>query len=367
MATAKYVLNIDPKLSPTDAKNAEQQLNGRFNKVAKNYGEEMKRQNSKVTDHFDTSMKGVFSKLKVGWIALAGVVASVLTSPFKEVDDRINELLNQSDDASVQAKRWGVDTGRYTSFIKMADVNGVNPDMAQSMLGRIADRLDQARTGEDPTLKKYLGEKDIIDVAHALFKTWNQMSAIERAGSMNDILGIRQAGAFAELVQTDWNASAKTIQGGRSASAIGSRVEKLAGFEQIQKEDKAKREYDMLFSASNSISARTLAERDRVERQRDSNMLHNIARYSELAGTEITQLKIQAGIDAAKGGVFQIVDMLADRFGLNGKTEQIQAFQKDLTRLTKTPESIQTVQDKLPGFMKNSLIKRPSFKLPGVK
>jgi hypothetical protein len=296
--------------------------------VAKNYGEEMKRQNSKVTDHFDTSMKGVFSKLKVGWVALAGIVASVLTSPFNEVDDKINELLNQTDNTVTRANQWGVDPARYMAFQKVAGVYGVDEGMADNLLNRIADRLDQARTGEDPTLKKYLGAGDIIDVAHSLFRTWNEMSPLERAGSMNDIVGIRQAGAFAELVQADWNSTANKIQGGRNINTIGSRLTKLSDLEQIQKENRAKQSYDFLMSASGMISDSTIANQDKVERQKQQNMLNNIARYNSLASTEVTLQQAKGLLEDIKGGVYDVVDGVRRLSGMDGKVAQKQEIQK---------------------------------------
>ena len=94
MAT-KYVLKIDPKISADDARKTESQLNSRFAKVAKNYGDEMRKQNEKMTTNFSSHMKLALGKLKVGWVALAGAVASVLTNPFDEVDAKLNELLSK--------------------------------------------------------------------------------------------------------------------------------------------------------------------------------------------------------------------------------------------------------------------------------
>lgn len=318
MAT-KYVLQIDPKVSSEDAKKTESQLNSRFAKVAKNYGDEMRKQNEKVTSGFGSSMKMMLGKLKVGWIALAGAVASVLTNPFDEVDAKLNELLNKFDNISTRAKQWGVDPTRYWLLNQVGRISGVNEGAIDNALLRIADRLEMAQTGEDPTLQNYLQEKDIIDVFYKLAQTWNQMNPTERAASMADILGTRQANVFAELVQADWNELAQKAMAGYDWGDLGKSIEKLADLEEQQKIQRAQLETKELMSGSELINRSTLQSQLAVEMQKQINILEKLQNYSTIAATEKTQLQMSNTLNDIRVGVQEIIKEMADSTGANGE------------------------------------------------
>lgn len=318
MAT-KYVLNIDPKISAEDAKKTESQLNSRFAKVAKNYGDEMRKQNEKVTNSFGSHMKLALGKLKVGWIALAGAVASVLTNPFDEVDAKLNELLNKFDNISTRAKQWGVDPTRYWLLNQVGRIAGVPEGGIENALLRIADRLEQARTGEDPTLKNYLKENDIIDVFYKLAQTWNQMNPTERGASMGDILGTRQANVFAELVQSDWNKLAQTAMAGYDWGDLGKSIEKLADLEEQQKIQRAQLETRELMSGSAMISRSTIQSQLSVELAKQRNILEKMQNYATFASTEATTLNIKNSVDEIKKDINDIATRFADYVGINGQ------------------------------------------------
>lgn len=335
MAT-KYVLQIDPKISADDAKKTENQLNSRFAKVAKNYGDEMRKQNEKVTSGFSSHMKLALGKLKVGWIALAGAVASVLTNPFDEVDAKLNELLSKFDNISTRAKQWGVDPTRFWLLNQVGKIAGVPEGGIENALLRIADRLEMARTGEDPTLKNYLDEQDIIDVFYKLAQTWNQMNPTERGASMADILGTRQANVFAELVQSDWNKLAQTAMAGYNWGDLGKSIDKLADLEEQQAIQRAQLETRELMSGSAMISRSTLQSQVSVELAKQRNILDKMAQYATYASTEVTTLNIKNAVNDIKTDVQDIATRLADYLGVNGQEGRDRSALRFQERLKKS-------------------------------
>lgn len=323
MAT-KYVLQIDPKISADDAKKTEQQLNSRFAKVAKNYGDEMRKQNEKVTDSFGSKMKLALGKLKVGWVALAGAVASVLTNPFDEVDAKLNDLLSKFDNISTRAKQFGIDPTKYWLYTQVGSIAGIkDAGQLDNALLRIADRLEMARTGEDPTLKNYLDEKDVIDVFYKLAQTWNQMNPTERGASMADILGTRQANAFAELVQSDWGELAKLalrVNGKQYTGAEArNKIEKLAGLEEQQAIQRAQLQTRELMTGADLINRSTIQSQMAVEIAKQRNIMEKMANYATYASTEVTALKISNTVNDIKTDVQEIVQRLGDITGINGE------------------------------------------------
>lgn len=353
MAT-KYVLNIDPKISADDAKKTENQLNSRFAKVAKNYGDEMRKQNEKVTNSFGSHMKLALGKLKVGWIALAGAVASVLTNPFDEVDAKLNDLLSKFDNISTRAKQWGVDPTRYWLLNQVGKITGVNEGAIDNALLRIADRLEMAQTGEDPTLQNYLQEKDIIDVFYKLAQTWNQMNPTERGASMADILGTRQANVFAELVQSDWNKLAQTAMAGYDWGDLGKSIDKLADLEEQQAIQRAQLETQELMSGASIINRSTIQSQLAVELAKQRNAIDKLANYATYASTEVTTQNIKNSVDDIKADVNEIATRLGDYLGVNGdegrKRSQLRFQQnlKDAGLVDKNGELNPTITERTP-------------------
>lgn len=338
-----YILKVTPKLSDADAKKAEQQLNGRFNKVAKQYSEDMAKSNDKIAGNFTTKMKGAFSKIKVGWLAVAGVVASAITaitqSPINEADQMLNDILAKFDNISTRAQQWGVDAGRYWLLNQVGTATNVPEGGIDNMLMRIADRLDMARTGEDPTLSKYLGERDIIDVAYKLFQTWRQMPTIERNASMADILGARQANNYAELVNADWNQIAKSLMDGRTLKEFNQNIDKLGMLEGQQAINRARQANVELFRAGGSINETTIESQNRLELLKLNEALDDIARYSILAGAEIGRIKALAEtVDVIQDKIIDIADNVAKLAGAEGKEEQQKAVQQIKTTVKRGAE-----------------------------
>lgn len=333
MAISSYFLKIVPQLSASDAAKTENQMNTRFKKVAKTYGQDMSKANEKVADDFAIKMKSGFGKLRKGWLALAGVVAgavsAILNNPFDEADQKLNDILQKFDNISTRAKQWGVDSGRYWLLNQVGLAADVPEGGIDQMLLRIADRLDAARRGEDPTLKNYLDEGDVIDVAYRLFQTWRQMAPVERASSMADILGARAANNYAELVETDWNRVADMLREGRGVGRFTTQIEKLSSLQGQQALNRARQENVELFRAGKEITPQTIQLQNQVELVKQREMLDDIRDYNRLALSEISKINLMAGtVDEIGDTINKIWGAMADRWGVNGKEGEERARQR---------------------------------------
>ena len=330
MATKAYALRVKPEISPADAKKAEQQLNSRFGKVAKQYGEEMQKQNTKTADDFSVRMKGAFGKIKAGWAlaagALATVVGAVLSNPIDEADARLNEFLAKIDNINTRAQQWNVDPAKYYLATQVAATAGVKDGLLDTAFLRIADRLEMARSGEDVTLRQFLDADDIVDASFRLFQTWANMNPTERAASMGDILGTRQANMFAELVQTDWISRANEIlskAGGYSYEQIGGAVVKGGILEEQQAIGRAALDVRELMRISQETSTKTIQSQHLLEAIKQREALDDIKNYQALAGAEMTRIDTMAKtLDSINDGVLDLVNMIGTEFGINGEEEK---------------------------------------------
>lgn len=370
MATKAYALRVKPEISPADAKKAEQQLNTRFDKVAKNYGDEMQKQNAKMADDFSVRMKGSFNKIKTGWKlaagALAAVVGAVLNNPIDEADARLNEFLAKIDNISTRAQQWNVDPAKYYLATQVAATAGVRDGLLDTAFMRIADRLDMARTGEDATLKQFLDAEDIVDASFRLFQTWANMTPTARAASMGDILGTRQANMFAELVQTDWLARSQEIlsrAGGYTYGQIGRAVERGGQLEEQQAIGRAALDIRELMRVTSETSAKTIQSQHLLEAIKQREALDDIKNYEKFAAAEVARIETMAKtVDEISDGVNTIVGYLATEFGLLGKEEQAkQRAERKAKSEAARQNRIQSVKNTIERQDKSGLIRSVGF------
>lgn len=365
-----YALRVKPELSVSDAKKAEQQLNFRFKKVADKYGDEMQKQNSKTADDFSTRMKGAFGKLKSGWAiaagALAGIVGAVLSNPIDEADARLNDFLKRIDNLQTRAQQWEVSPEKYLVASEIAQTAGAGEVFDQALL-RVAERLEQARTGDDPTLKQFLGAGDIVDAFFQLVQTWQQMNPQSRAASMADILGARQANQFAELVQTDWIARAQEIlkSGGVNYDELGRAIKRGADLEELQSIMRSGlRLSEIMRLGGGAISEKTIATQNRLEGLRQREALDDVVNYIDFARAEIGRIEFMANtVDEISDGVNKIVGYLATEFGIVGKEEQAKqrAERREAQEKIVAPVVGDAPKIRAPGFVFD-LLGRPDMK-----
>lgn len=329
MATKAYALRIKPELSPTDAKKAENQLNSRFKKVADKYGDEMQKQNTKVSDGFSHKMVGAFTALKSKWALVAGAAAAVagaiLSNPIDEANAKLDDYLRKIDNLQTRARQWDVAPEKYLIASEIAETAGAKDGLFEQALFRVAERLEKARTGEDPTLKQFLGANDIIDAFFQLSQTWAQMNPQARAASMADILGTRQANQFAELIDTDWLQRARQIlnAGGVRYSELGPAIRHGAELEEQQSIGRSGLRLQEYARLARETSSKTIESQMLLESIKQREALDDIKQYEKLAGAEITRIEALAkSVDVIKDGVLAIVDEIGASLGFKGEEEK---------------------------------------------
>lgn len=337
-------LKVKPELDPAAAKRMDAQLNGRFEKVANKYGAEMEKQNKKVADNFEREFSQTTGRLKKGWAmaaaALAAVAGALIKNPIDEANATLDSYLARMDNLATRAGQWNIDPGKYAIASGVADVANVDPAMFDNMLFRIADRIEKARTGEDTYLKEFVGADDIIDATFQLFQTWRNMAPDERARSMSEVLGTRQANVFAELVDTDWIDEAQRIMQGRTANQISQYVQAGGDLERIQRRNRVQLQFDEMARLGPNVDTTTLAWQKEVEATRQREKLDDVVAYERVARSEISQINAQAQtLDEIADGVNSIVGALADRWGLNGEEGKTRAAERHAAKWTALQQS----------------------------
>ena len=130
-----YILNVKPTISAGDGRKLENDLNGRFARVAKKFGGALRTVGSKL--------RGI-----IAGGAVAGITA-IMANPINELNSTLDDTLRKYDDISSRAKVLGVSSGQLYQATAIARSAGIEEQDFRAMLTAYAVKVGEARAGQD--------------------------------------------------------------------------------------------------------------------------------------------------------------------------------------------------------------------------
>lgn len=295
----KYLIQIQPQVSASDGARMEKDLNSRFANVSKKFG-----------SHLGNSIKNV---AKIGLLAVgAAVTGAVLTNPFERINEDLNKTLEKFDNTATRAAEFGVSSGKFFQAQLVAQTVGLDLDM---ILARFSEGLNRARSGEDPTLKNFLGEKDIIDSFFNFSETLRKLDATARNKVVEDVFGSKLGLRIAELLQTDLLERKKVVSGGRSEGDFTRMVDHVAGVEEAQAIGRAKLSADELFQKGSLITKEVVSSQLALEKEKQNIESIRLTQFDFYAKLSLTQDQALFKLNEISSSITQTIIPRAEKFG----------------------------------------------------
>lgn len=277
-------LKIQPKLDPSDAKKLENDLNKRFQNVAKRFSSGLGNAAGALKNGISTGLKAL----------AGGSLLAILLNPLDNVLNRIDAVLRTADDLDVMAKDLNIDPATLKNLENVFKVYGVSQEDFLQMMTRFETLLGQAKTGEDQTLSNYAK----MGTADAFNKALKAISSIqdpaERQSMVANIFGLKKSAKMTELLQNPKDADALLARVGvQNPEQFNKDVAKAAVVEQYAREQEVISsniafQRDML-----NISNQTVNVLTELQRQRDVNTSKNIKNVESLAAIQKTMDEVQ--------------------------------------------------------------------------
>lgn len=287
----KYIINVQPKLSGTDGKKLENDLNKRFSRVASKFGGSLQK--------VGTVLKSALAA------AAAGVVAAVATNPYEEVSKNIDETIGKAGEFMDKAIQYNVSAGKMFMAQQLLESKGVKD--FDSILDRFAVKLEQARKGEDKTLQEFTNEKDVIDALFIALQSIGQLKGEEQAKMLQEIFGGRQGFSLAPVVSEDLTARSKMLFGEQRAEAFTDLIKKLDDVADWRDVTKSWLEQEKLQMNARKITKNAVAVQRDVEFQkakRASEAMGEIETYAKIAQSTD---KMAESLDRIRDGVLDTI------------------------------------------------------------
>lgn len=235
-----YLIKIKPTITAEDGRKMENDLNGRFKRVAKKFGGALRTVGG--------ALKGL----------LTGAAVAMIANPIEKLNEKLNSTLSYADQITTRAEAIGTSAGRLAQVETVAKSAGISN--IDKILTKFQTGLAKARLGEDKTLTQFTKYDDTLTAFLNVLKSLQGIkSADERTFAVQKIFGEENAAKMSELIAIDFSERWAQIFGemdvGKIRKAASPFVVNVGGKAQAQESEKGRdigfeglaEEFDLIF------------------------------------------------------------------------------------------------------------------------
>ncbi len=235
-----YLIKIKPTITAEDGRKMENDLNGRFKRVAKKFGGALRTVGG--------ALKGL----------LTGAAVAMIANPIEKLNEKLNSTLSYADQITTRAEAIGTSAGRLAQVETVAKSAGISN--IDQILTRFQTALAKARLGEDQTLTQFTKYDDTLTAFLNVIKSLQGIKDVdERAFAIQRIFGRESAYKMSELIAIDfaerWGQIFGNMDVGKIRKAASPFVVNVGGKAQAQASEKGREigfeglaeEFDLIF------------------------------------------------------------------------------------------------------------------------
>lgn len=267
-----YILNVKPTISAGDGRKLENDLNGRFARVAKKFGGALRTVGSKL--------RGI-----IAGGAVAGITA-MMTNPIDSLNSTLDDTLRRYDDINSRAKQLGVSSGQLFQATAIAKSAGIQEEDFRAMLTAYAVKVGEAKAGQDQMLKEFVNE-DLLTGFFKMVQSLQKLTPEQRAYFGAKILGEDDVSKLAELINTDVQERHRQLFGSTTAEQTTRAIEKLASTEGKQSILRGRLDVENLLAKSQSITDNTVRMQNEIARKQQEAENINFSNYEMFAKMQV--------------------------------------------------------------------------------
>ena len=235
-----YLIKIKPTITAEDGRKMENDLNGRFKRVAKKFGGALRTVGG--------ALKGL----------LTGAAVAMIANPIEKLNEKLNSTLSYADQITTRAEAIGTSAGRLAQVETVAKSAGISN--IDQILTKFQTGLARARLGEDKTLKQFTKYDDTLTAFLNAIKSIQGIKNVnERTFAVQKIFGEENAAKMSELIAIDfserWGQIFGNMDVGKIRKAASPFVVNVGGKAQAQESEKGRdigfeglaEEFDLIF------------------------------------------------------------------------------------------------------------------------
>lgn len=294
------VLLIKPKLDQSEAKKMEDDLHGRFGRVATKFG------------------KGLLKALVGGGVITAALSAiNRLLNPLEEIEDRIKALLGQSDSISDSAEKFGTTAGQFFKLQQLGHAAGLDDAGLKELLTKFKDAQDLAKkeiaNGGDEhrstvAIRQFANEKDVASALFRVLQDMQTQSKDVRESNQRAIFGDKLSGSARRFADSDFSGVSKKL-GVENSDQLNEAFKKTGDISNLNRALEARRNVEGFLNQSKNVTPELVEAIDKIQTATANREAQQLGAIQNLEKAAVT-------IDAIKGLVDSGLNQVERLFGL---------------------------------------------------
>lgn len=308
------ILKIIPKMDSSDLKKLEDQLQGRFTKISKKFGQ------------------GLMSVLKGGGIAgLALGLIDKLLNPLQQVQESIDRMLKTSDDLATQANQFNTSSGKLFKLVQIGKSAGLDQEGLFTLITKFQTAVAQAKA--DPNdqsvsaVRNFTNEKDTALNFFNFIQSLQKLDRNQQLLVQQQVFGEKQIGKMSEFLNLDFAQQFKATGLDKVSSEKFTKAnDKLAKLSDLADILKVKNENQDLINKAGVINESMIRQRAKSDALALEKENLQIKSYNDLAAISDTVSKIMLIVEQGVGLIGKLINMVTPF--INQATDFMQKFLK---------------------------------------
>lgn len=289
--SGEYMVKVGLQLDRSLANKMEDDLNGRFKRVATKFG-------SRLGDGLKR-------------LAYSGILASAvgaLLQPLDRLNDKIDETLDKFSDIRAQAKGFGVSEAEYLKGRILSEAVGVTN--FDSLFASFKKELIKANKGIPSSLEQFRGREGSVTDFMQVISSLKEARPDTRQIMTAQIFGQENVKEINKLISADLTTLANRLNVGRDNQAINQALDNTFALRQEKILLEGRRTIDELLKTPSIISKDTLLKQDEYFRTQNAQLQEQMRQYNNVAVIQKGVDKVVENTNKIASGVGSIVNNL---------------------------------------------------------
>uniref|UniRef100_A0AAU8B1N8 Uncharacterized protein n=1 Tax=Dulem virus 29 TaxID=3145747 RepID=A0AAU8B1N8_9CAUD len=269
----EYLIKVKAVLDQQDARKMEEDLNGRFNRVA---------------DKFGQSMRRGLKRLAVSGILTTAV--GLMLNDIDKLNSAIDETLDKYRDIKTKANAQNLTPAEFFKLSELSKMAGVNN--FEAIFTQFRQEMEKANRGMPSPLAEFKGQSPDAQTFLQVLTSLQRTDPRTRQLATSEIFGAN-VNEINKLLTTDLNSLAAQAFTGISDDAINQAIQRGGILSQKQMIAATRREFENLKTRSNIISPALLSQQDTYLRSEQALTNRQLGSYKTAADVQTLMLKGQ--------------------------------------------------------------------------
>lgn len=279
----EQILVIQPQVDPSALAKSERQMNTRFSKIARRFGD---------------GLKAALTGGGITGLAL-GLIDKIL-NPLKETQDAIDKVLGRANDIKTLSEQFNTTPGNFFRIQQLAKAKGVDDQTLQMLIQKFQVAVAEAIADptKDTSVRNFaIKGQDTAEAFFQFIQSMQKLSKDDQVRVQQDIFGERVVGRALEFFnEKNFTDLAKNLHL-QPSNVYNPLIKKGSDLQDLEQTFSTRRDSDYFLQGLGKVNPGMIAGKDFDERERQQRELKKFDFYGSMVQMDLNVQKITAQLE----------------------------------------------------------------------